>query len=108
MWPVIVLRQSRGQGSLSVPNRRSNLDHVTTAGQLKGCILLTNQGSGEESLMEMKFYHPLGDSLILWVGNEKEQKYFVVLFSKSGQAEAEVITRFKHMADCLSIPVLAS
>ncbi|XP_071979954.1 uncharacterized protein [Engystomops pustulosus] len=61
---------------------------------------------GEESTMEMRFHEPLGDSLLTWVGNPKQQKIFLVLFSKSGHARPDELTRFKHFAACLSIRVV--
>ncbi|XP_068106458.1 uncharacterized protein [Hyperolius riggenbachi] len=59
----------------------------------------------EESAMEMRFHNPLGDSLLAWVGNTAEHKVFLVLFSKSGNVEPGEVTKFKHFAACLSIPV---
>ncbi|XP_063794156.1 uncharacterized protein LOC134949489 [Pseudophryne corroboree] len=58
-----------------------------------------------ESVMEMRFHEPLGDSLLSWVGNTTEHKVFLVLFSKSGRATAEDVAKFKHFASCLSIAV---
>lgn len=60
---------------------------------------------GEESTMEMRFHGPVEDSLLVWVGNIKENKVFVVLFSKSGLVKPEDRKRFKHLSACLSIPV---
>ncbi|XP_066435919.1 uncharacterized protein [Eleutherodactylus coqui] len=61
---------------------------------------------GGESAMEMRFHEPLGDSLLTWVGNPKEEKIFLVLFSKTGHATPDEFTRFKLLASCLSIRVV--
>ncbi|XP_072286488.1 uncharacterized protein [Pyxicephalus adspersus] len=60
---------------------------------------------GEESTMEMRFHDPLDDTLLIWVGNIEEHKFFLVLFSKPGGVKPDDIQKFKHYADCLSIPV---
>ncbi|XP_073404931.1 uncharacterized protein [Dendrobates tinctorius] len=59
-----------------------------------------------DSWMEMRFYEPLGESLLTWIGNIKEKKISLVLFSKSGNAKPDELTRFKHFAACLSIRVV--
>ncbi|XP_075042684.1 uncharacterized protein LOC142102050 [Mixophyes fleayi] len=60
------------------------------------------------SAMEMRFYEPLGDTLLSWVGNEAERKIFLVLFSKSGHADPGDTVKFRYFASCLSIDVTFS
>ncbi|XP_069611540.1 uncharacterized protein [Ranitomeya imitator] len=59
-----------------------------------------------DSWMEMRFHEPLGESLLTWIGNIKEKKISLFLFSKSGNAKPDELTRFKHFAACLSIRVV--
>ncbi|XP_073497914.1 uncharacterized protein [Phyllobates terribilis] len=59
-----------------------------------------------DSVMEMRFYEPLEESLMAWIGNIKEKRISLFLLSKSGNAKPDELTRFKHFAACLSIRVV--
>ncbi|KAM4019242.1 uncharacterized protein ACNLHF_028590 [Anomaloglossus baeobatrachus] len=59
-----------------------------------------------DSGVEMRFHEPLGETLLTWIGNIKEKNISLVLFSKSGHARPDELTRFKHFAACLSIRVV--
>ncbi|XP_056397420.1 uncharacterized protein LOC130292014 [Hyla sarda] len=55
-------------------------------------------------VMEMRFYEPLEDHLLIWFANEENK--FLVLFSNAGHARPVEIIRFKHFAACLSTHVV--
>ncbi|XP_056397422.1 uncharacterized protein LOC130292015 [Hyla sarda] len=61
-------------------------------------------GADDGHVMEMRFYEPLEDHLLIWFGNG--EKKFLVLFSNAGHASPEEIIRFKHFAACLSTHVV--
>ncbi|XP_073454570.1 uncharacterized protein [Aquarana catesbeiana] len=82
---------------------------VITDGRWKSKVVKIQErrlqyAKGEETMMEMRVYDPVEDSLLAWVGNA-QHKIFLVLFSKSGLVKPDDIEKFKHFAACLSIPV---
>lgn len=62
--------------------------------------------TGNNSTLEIRFYEPLGDSMLTWMGNAIEQKRFLVLYTRSGHASPDEIITLKHFAACLSLRVV--
>ncbi|KAM3912168.1 uncharacterized protein RB166_020660 [Leptodactylus fuscus] len=112
-WKLAAVASNIPEGNVQFPNEIqfsvNNGEVIITDGTWESKVeKLENRlqyAKGDESKMEMRFYEPLGDSLLTWVGNTDEQKVFLVLFSKSGHASPDEFTKFKHFAACLSIRV---
>ncbi|XP_075692517.1 uncharacterized protein LOC142659864 [Rhinoderma darwinii] len=113
-WKLAAVASNIPDGDVNFPNEIqftvNNGEVTVTDGNWTSTALkIENRrlqyAKGDEHAMEMRFHEPLGDSLLTWVGNTKEHKIFLVLFSKSGHAKPDDLTKFKHFAACLSIRV---